>query len=249
MGTESDERKMKAVDDGDGSGVDTSVIDKTSHGGGFGGFGGLGGFGGDGGSSGGAATEGGGGGGFAVVDAGGQVVGSAHVAPDGAVEIDGTETTVVDESSGVKVRTVGIAFGGLDADLLASLLEPDEGPTPAAPSALIDPQMFVFRRVVENWQETRCVAIHFRQNAGGPVFKLGVKVGVPIRLADGTLVTPERAQLEAATDATAVALRMAAALESGAVNPSEVMALFWQEMARLMLVHQIGYRVQQCRPQ
>lgn len=192
--------------------------------------------------------------GVPVVDGStGEVVGTAHVNPEtGMFEVDGVETTTVDESSG-STESQGSSGGesGLATDPEESGAQEQGEPNSGfVPRGTLPPEAFRFRKTGENEQRTPCVPIIFNSNApGGPVqIKVGVVVIAPLRLRDGRPLTEREAQLDASSAATTTAELLAEALDRGATNPTEVRAAFSKQMDAIMRASGLGYRVQQCFP-
>jgi hypothetical protein len=213
------------------------------------------------GTEGGAVGSGGGGGGggggvAVVVDSSGQVVGTAHFNPQtGVFEIDGTETTVVEEESGSQASaTTGTpvepAGGGIPGGGGGGGASPGSG---FIPHGVIPPQAFRFtRHPTANEQRSQCVPIIFRASTPfGPVeISVGVVVTAPVILRPGTAqareLTEREAQLDSSAAATSAAEIFATALNAGALNSTQVQAQFPRQMDEIMRSHGIGYRVQRC---
>jgi hypothetical protein len=116
---------------------------------------------------------------------------------------------------------------------------------------MINPDSFKFRRVQENWQETRCTEIRFAYGSAfmAPmVIRVGVVVGAPITLSNGRQLTSREAQLDSANAAQAAATLIIALLDEGAIIPSEIQPRFTGLMGGAMLANGLGYRVTGCFP-
>lgn len=203
-----------------------------------------------------------------LVDTSGQVVGTAHHNPEtGVLETDTRETMTIYRTSHPDI--VPFAPATFPADLpLPQQSEPPEPPAERTPEPVahprasgeetpttdvVDPSVFLFRATGDNWQETGCVrAVVFRY--GGSAFAppleivVGVNIGVPRRLRDGTPVTWREAQIDSGVAAQGAAEQIKTLLTSHAIVPSQVQPLFAGYMGGALISHGIGYRLNQCWP-
>lgn len=198
-----------------------------------------------------------------IVDSSGAVIGTGHVDQGGVVRTDITRTTVVRRSSGPSEWSVSTGgFGGTEStsgsDTGPGAQEGGAGPSSfesglkIPPLFYISPRIFEFHDALENWQETGCAPIYFSYRPFySPIpirIDVGVKVGAPKELADGTRIPPWEAQDQAARAAETAALQIIAELRAGALTTGQIQKRFTGYMfGQLALLNQ-GYRVTGCVP-
>ncbi|MCG5435369.1 hypothetical protein [Micromonospora foliorum] len=199
-----------------------------------------------------------------LVDSSGRVVGTAHHNPEtGVLETDTRETMTVYRTSHPDIVPFVPATVPADLPIPQQAEAPKHHPEPVAQpqesgeetptTDVVDPSVFLFRATGENWQETGCVrAVVFHH--GGSAFAppteivVGVNIGVPRRLRDGTPVTWQEAQIDSGVAAQGAADKIKALLNTHAIVPSQVQPLFAGYMGGALMAHGIGYRLNQCWP-
>ncbi|MEU1587830.1 hypothetical protein [Micromonospora sp. NPDC005710] len=200
-----------------------------------------------------------------LVNSAGEVVGTAHHNPEtGVLETDYQETMTIHRTSHPEIVPFVPATVPLNVAIPQQVVpkkypEPVSHPQPQESVAetpttdVVDPSVFIFRPTGENWQETGCVrAVVFRH--GGSAFEppveivVGVTIGVPLRLRDGTPVTWREAQIDSGVAAQGAAERIKALLTTHAIVPAQVQPLFAGYMGGALTSHGIGYRLSQCWP-
>jgi hypothetical protein len=191
-----------------------------------------------------------------VVDSSGTVIGTGRVTRGGVVRTDIVRTTVVNRTPGGTDQTV--TGGGWSVTTSTTDTTTDTGGAirrsggAIPPLFYVSPYIFDFHDVNDNWQETGCAPIYFSYLPPfSPIptrIDVGVKVGAPKELADGTVIHPWDAQAATATAAEAAALEIIAELRAGALMVGQIQKRFTGYLfGQLALLGQ-GYRVQGCVP-
>lgn len=148
----------------------------------------------------------------------------------------------------------GLGGGGGGADSSGGGAPVDSGPTNEPTAGIpfyINPDRFDFRPSSDNWQETGCVEVVFGYGTTFlpmMTFKVGVRVGAPLRLRDGKLLGVREAQLDSANAAGEAAGIIKRMLDDGAIHPSEVQPRFVGFMGGAIQSTGLGYRVNGCHP-
>jgi len=191
----------------------------------------------------------------------GEIIGTAKLNPEtGVTEFIPVDTMTVIESpskgsSGAVVLGLPgvntISHGDRPGQTSAAAPAPGRGPSQNAVTGVVDPGVFDFHpSAVDNWQETGCVAIAFARVSpilGPQTFKVGVKVGVPTKLADGHEISVFQAQIWSA-DAAEKAARIVAGMLNEGIAIGAAQKRFVGFMFGALNTLQMGFRVNGCVP-